>query len=597
MAQHAILRFEKHKGNPARPLEAHHERQKEQYASNPDIDTSRSKYNFHIVKPEGRYYHFIQSRIEQAGCRTRKDSTRFVDTLITASPEFFKGKSPKEIQAFFQRAAEFLTHRVGRENIVSAVVHMDEKTPHLHLTFVPLTKDNRLCAKEIIGNRANLTKWQDDFHAYMVEKYPDLERGESASKTGRKHIPTRLFKQAVSLSKQARAIEAALDGINPLNAGKKKEEALSMLKKWFPQMENFSGQLKKYKVTINDLLAENEQLEARAKASEKGKMKDTMERAKLKSELDNLQRLVDRIPPDILAELKRQQRHTVKETYIGHTIHYRETNISFKNKRRVRKPQSEWVRVENTQEPIISEQVFRQVQEQIANRRRKCKDGTTQIFSGLVKCADCGWSLSYGENRQNSKPYGHYHCSKYGQGTRQCSMHYIRYDVLYAYVLSRLQYWSGLVQHDEERLLKRLLNANDKGQAAARKKQAAELKKAEKRKSEVDTLFARMYEDWAAGRITEYNFSMLSGKYQSEQAELDEKIEQLQSAIATESQNAADAEKWIALMKECVNPTELTAELLNTLIEKIVVHEAVKGEDGSREQEVEIFYRFIGKID
>ena len=56
MAQHAILRFEKHKGNPARPLEAHHERQKEQYASNPDIDTSRSKYNFHIVKPEGRYY-------------------------------------------------------------------------------------------------------------------------------------------------------------------------------------------------------------------------------------------------------------------------------------------------------------------------------------------------------------------------------------------------------------------------------------------------------------------------------------------------------------------------------------------------------------
>ena len=91
---------------------------------------------------------------------------------------------------------------------------------------------------------------KDDFHAYMVEKYPDLERGESASKTGRKHIPTRLFKQAVSLSKQARAIEAALDGINPLNAGKKKEEALSLLKKWFPQMENFSGQLKKYKVCL-----------------------------------------------------------------------------------------------------------------------------------------------------------------------------------------------------------------------------------------------------------------------------------------------------------------------------------------------------------
>ena len=309
MPQYAILRFAKHKGNPARPLEAHHERQKEKYASNPDIDTARSKYNFHIVKPEGRYYHFIQSRIEQAGCRTRKDSTRFVDTLITASPEFFRGKPPKEIQAFFQRAADFLIQRVGRENIVSAVVHMDEKTPHLHLTFVPLTQDNRLCAKEILGNRASLTKWQDDFHAYMVENSPDLERGESASKTGRKHIPTRLFKQAVNLSNQAKAIEAVLDGINPLNAGKKKEEALSMLKKWFPQMEDFSGQLKKYKVTIADLLKKNKKLEARAKASEKGKMKDTMERAKLESELHNIQRVLDRIPPDVLAELKRQQQY------------------------------------------------------------------------------------------------------------------------------------------------------------------------------------------------------------------------------------------------------------------------------------------------
>ena len=124
------------------------------------------------------------------------------------------------------------------------------------------------------------------------------------------HIPTRLFKQAVSLSKQARAIEATLDGINPLNAGKKKEEALAMLKKWFPQMENFSGQLKKYKVTINDLLAENEKLEERARASENGKIKDRMERAKLESKLHDIQRLVDRIPPDILVELKRQKRHT-----------------------------------------------------------------------------------------------------------------------------------------------------------------------------------------------------------------------------------------------------------------------------------------------
>ena len=139
MPQYAILRFAKHKGCPSGALEAHHERKKERYASNPDIDTERSKYNFHTIKPKERYSRFIKHRIEESGCRTRKDSTRFVDTLVTASPEFFKGKSTQETAAYFKWATEFLADRVGRENIISAVVHMDEKTPHLHLTFVPLT--------------------------------------------------------------------------------------------------------------------------------------------------------------------------------------------------------------------------------------------------------------------------------------------------------------------------------------------------------------------------------------------------------------------------------------------------------------------------
>lgn len=286
-----------------------------------------------------------------------------------------------------------------------------------------------------------------------------------------------------------------------------------------------------------------------------------------------------------------------EETYIGNSVHNKQTNISFKNKKKVRKPKDEWYTVENTHEAIISTEVFQQVQEQIANRRRSRKTGKPQIFAGLVKCADCGWSLAYGENKQNKTPYGYYHCSKNGQGLHQCSMHYIRYDVLYAYVLSRLQYWSQRSVQDEDELLKQLLHAGDRERAAAKKQQTAELKKAEKRKTEVDRLFTRIYEDWSAGRITEYNFSMLSEKYQVEQQELDEKIRQLHEAAEAAAQTATDAEKWVALMKQYVNPTELTAELLNTLIEKIVVHEAVKGENGRREQKVEIYYRFIGKIE
>lgn len=285
------------------------------------------------------------------------------------------------------------------------------------------------------------------------------------------------------------------------------------------------------------------------------------------------------------------------ETYIGNSVHNKQTNISYKNKKKVRKPEEEWIRVENTHEAIISKEVFEQVQQQISNRRRTQKNGTTQIFAGLVKCADCGWSMAYGMNKQNKKPYGYYHCSNNGQGTGHCSMHYVRYDVLYTYVLSRIQYWTAQAQMDEQVLLTQLLQAGDKERSNVVKKQTTELRKAERRKAEVDRLFAKMYEDWSAERITEYNFNMLAQKYQGEQQELDGTIGRLKTELAVEQETASNAEKWIELIKQYSSPTELTAELLNTVIEKIVVHEAVKSSDGIREQEIEIFYRFVGKID
>lgn len=285
------------------------------------------------------------------------------------------------------------------------------------------------------------------------------------------------------------------------------------------------------------------------------------------------------------------------ENYIGNSVHNRQSTVSFKNKKVVRKPESEWFRVENTHEAIITKEKFLLVQEQIAGRRRVCKNGQTQIFAGLIKCADCGWTLSYAENRQNKTPYGYYHCNKNGQGLGQCSMHYIRYDMLYGYVLSRLQYWSEQVHRDDEKLLQQLLNAGNKERSAAKKQRAVELKKATKRKAEVDGLFTKLYEDWSLGKITEYNFTMLSERFQTEQQELETKIRELQEALSSMEQTESDAEKWVELIKQYSNPTELTTELLNTLIEKIVVHEAAKSPDGCRKQKVDIYYRFIGKID
>ena len=288
------------------------------------------------------------------------------------------------------------------------------------------------------------------------------------------------------------------------------------------------------------------------------------------------------------------------ETYIGNSVHGIQTNISYKNKKKIRKPPEEWLRIENTHEAIIPKEVFEQVQEQIASRRRKMKTATTQIFSGLVKCADCGWSMSYGTNNSNSKPFHYFVCTNYRQhGPRHCdcTSHYIRYDTLYAYVLSRLQYWSAQSDMGEEHLKRQLLHANDREQQRMVKMRDAELKRAQKRQKELDRLFSKLYEDWAAERITEYNFKILSEKYQTEQTEVLEKIERLQAELATEQQTVVNIDQWIGLIQQYAHPEELTAEMLNALIEKIVVHEKTIGEDGEKEQTVDIYYRFVGKID
>ena len=211
--QHAILRFAKYKGPEIANIEAHNERTKDKYASNPDIDPSRSHLNFHLIEPKHRYRAEAERQIKEAGCRTRSDSVRLVEALVTASPEFFQGKKKAEIKAFFQEAVTFIQQHQDPKTIVSAAVHMDEKTPHMHLSFVPLTEDGRLCAKEILGNRKKMTWWQDQFWEHMVRKYPDLERGESASKTGRDHIPPRVFKEMTRLSKQKAKIEETAQAI------------------------------------------------------------------------------------------------------------------------------------------------------------------------------------------------------------------------------------------------------------------------------------------------------------------------------------------------------------------------------------------------
>ena len=301
-AQHAILRFAKYKGPEISRIEAHNERTKETYASNPDVDTVRSKQNFHLVTPERKYRAEAERQIAQAGCRTRSDSVRVVEVLFTASHDFFKGKSKGEIRTFFEECMAFLAQRQAPATYLSAVVHMDEKTPHMHLSFVPLTADGRLSAKEIVGNRQKLTQWQDAFWEHMVQKYPDLERGESASKTGRTHIPPRIFKQATHLNRQLDKILQLLADTNIWNAKKQAAQLETALRKFFPEMEDFLTQTKKYDKAIRGLSAEKERLKQELDQSKETQRKQKMNEYRLEADYANLLRKLERIPP----ELRRQ---------------------------------------------------------------------------------------------------------------------------------------------------------------------------------------------------------------------------------------------------------------------------------------------------
>ena len=312
-AQYAILRFAKYKGPEIGHIESHNERTKEKYASNPDVDTSCSHLNFHLVTPQRKYRAEAEKQIAEAGCRTRSDSVRVVEALVTASPEFFKGKKKSEVKAYFTEALDFIEKHQSKETIISAVVHMDEKTPHMHLCFVPLTEDKRLSAKEIVGNKKKLTWWQDEFWKHMVKKYPDLERGESASETGRTHIPPRLFKEAVHLNRMKDQIMAILNDSNPFNKKAKAEELEALLEKYIPGVEVMRTKLKKYDKTYKELTEENAELEKKLSSASRESIQKKLETQRKLSELDELRRTVEVLPPEILQEAKKVIAHKPQE--------------------------------------------------------------------------------------------------------------------------------------------------------------------------------------------------------------------------------------------------------------------------------------------
>jgi hypothetical protein len=191
---YAVLHMQKLKQPAIKGIQIHNQREKESQ-TNGDIDGSRSHLNYDLVnlKPID-YSEKVNKMIEEGvitGKAIRKDAVKVASFLVTSDSEYFQKLSPREEKRFFESAYEFFANEYGEKNIAYAAVHKDEKTPHMHVGFVPITEDGRLSAKDFFGKKQQLVKLQDKFHDHMVKEGFDLERGVSSD---RKHVETGKYK-------------------------------------------------------------------------------------------------------------------------------------------------------------------------------------------------------------------------------------------------------------------------------------------------------------------------------------------------------------------------------------------------------------------
>lgn len=328
MAYYAILRINKCKLGTVGRLDRHHERSKESYKSNPDIDLKESYRNYHLIEPTKSYRKMIMERIKQVGAKLRKDSVVMQDGLITASPDWIKNKSEAEQEEFFRYSLDFITKRYGKENMLSAVVHMDEATPHMHFTFVPITEDGKLSSKTIIGGPKGLVKLQDDFYEYVSEKYPDFSRGLPARVTHRTHIPTYLYKNATTLYEHYDEICKAIQNIGIYKSSEKKDEAIALLGRYAPEMAKMEEQLKTTDRKVESLKATLSSRDSaldyyRSKNYEQAEEIDRLYENlyELNRKQNELQQQIKLIPPDLLYRLceeeKIRRREERRKDYLG----------------------------------------------------------------------------------------------------------------------------------------------------------------------------------------------------------------------------------------------------------------------------------------
>ncbi len=287
------------------------------------------------------------------------------------------------------------------------------------------------------------------------------------------------------------------------------------------------------------------------------------------------------------------------KTYLGHMAGLRSTTLSYKNKKLIRHPESEQILVENTHEPLITQELWDIVQDVRKHKKRTPKQmDEPNMFSGLVYCVDCGKPLVLHRAHTMEAVKNNFMCYTYKKkGKDVCSAHYIRELDLTQIILDDLRRVTHFARQ-KERLFAEYINR--KNSAELRREintVQKELESMRRRNKELTVLFKRLYEDNVLGRVTNEQFRILSGDYNVEQKELSAAIPEKESRLENLKASAANVEAFIEKAKRYTEISELTPEILRLFISRIEVGE--RGEKYSRtaEQSIRIVYRDVGVMD
>ena len=289
-----------------------------------------------------------------------------------------------------------------------------------------------------------------------------------------------------------------------------------------------------------------------------------------------------------------------REEYLGHTVNLRTRKKSYKDKRKVDNPKEDWLVFKNTHEAIIDQETFEIVQKmrshKRSNQRYKNRAGHENLFAGLVFCGTCGRKHYFCPQEKNGLNHDHYKCSGYRKPIDGCeNSHYIQKSALIEIISGKLRQTIQEVHFNQEAFLKKLEQQSQAQFNKDNKRQRQQLQKDEHRSKEIDSIIQKLYEDNLLDKISDERFVKLSRSYEEEQKQLRASISDLTEKLAKQQEDSLNISKFMVRISKYTELPELTVEIVNELIDKIVIHKPT-GTKRNRIIQIDIYYNFIGKL-